>query len=233
MLGAALAVIPTMIIQTSTEQTAWLRVASVADWVIWAMFVTEAVVMLSVVPDKGRWLRGHPLEVVIILFTVPFLPASFGSLRVARLLRLVRVLRIVRVAGSMRRLFTLGGLQWAGVLGLLVLVGGGTLFAQVESEKNLTAWDGIWWAFTTATTVGYGDLYPSSTAGRFIAVAVMGMGIGVIALVTGAIAERFVKPDAEFVAHEMDVDEEHILSELSDIGRRIQELERLIQVRRS
>lgn len=63
--------------------------------------------------------------------------------------------------------------------------------------------------------------------------AVMGMGIGVIALVTGAIAERFVKPDAEFVAHEMDVDEEHILSELSDIGRRIQELERLIQVRRS
>lgn len=52
MLGAALAVIPTMIIQTSTEQTAWLRVASVADWVIWAMFVAEAVVMLSVVPDK-------------------------------------------------------------------------------------------------------------------------------------------------------------------------------------
>jgi voltage-gated potassium channel len=49
--------------------------------------------------------------------------------------------------------------------------------------------EGRYWALTTITTVGYGDLSPGTTAGRFLAGAVMLMGIGLIAVLTGAVAE--------------------------------------------
>ena len=44
--------------------------------------------MLAVVPDRGRWLRDHPLEVAIVVLTPPFLPASLQAARAFRLLRL-------------------------------------------------------------------------------------------------------------------------------------------------
>jgi len=65
--------------------------------------------MLAVVPDRGRWLRAHPLEVAIVVLTPP-LPASLQALRVFRLLRLLRLIAVVRYA---RRLFTLDGLRYA------------------------------------------------------------------------------------------------------------------------
>ena len=49
--------------------------------------------MVYVVPDRGRWLREHPLDLAIVVLTPPFLPASLQALRVFRLLRLLRLVR--------------------------------------------------------------------------------------------------------------------------------------------
>ncbi|MEZ5093490.1 potassium channel family protein [Nocardioides sp.] len=54
-------------------------------------------------------------------------------------------------------------------------------------------WDGIWWAVTTVTTVGYGDYYPTTPLGRLIAVGLMLIGIALIGVVTGSIATWFVE----------------------------------------
>jgi voltage-gated potassium channel len=48
----------------------------VLNWMIWLAFVAEVVIMLRVVPDRGRWLRDHPLDLAIVIFTPPFLPAA-------------------------------------------------------------------------------------------------------------------------------------------------------------
>jgi hypothetical protein len=52
----------------------------------------------------------------------------------------------------------------------------------------------MYWSLTTMTTVGYGDVTPNTQAGRIVAVAVMLVGIGFVAIVTGAVAQRFNAP---------------------------------------
>ena len=58
-------------------------------------------------------------------------------------------------------------------------------------------WDGVWWAVVTVTTVGYGDIYPHTVAGRIIAIAVMLLGVGFLAVLTATVASHFVQVDQE------------------------------------
>ena len=192
--------------------------------------------MLTVVPDRWLWIRKHPLEIIVVVLTPPFLPASLAAIRVLRLLRLVRLLRLAQVV---RRLFTFEGLRYAALLALITLIGGGTAFASVEKEP--TAWDGIWWAITTMTTVGYGDVPVTTNAGRVIAIIVMVVGIGFGTLVIGAISERFVAPSVEREVEEaqqeaveefQDLDAE-VLRELRAMSARLQQLETALHRRGS
>jgi voltage-gated potassium channel len=57
--------------------------------------------------------------------------------------------------------------------------------------------DGLWWAITTVTTVGYGDRYPTTTEGRLIAIALMIMGISLMGVITASVAAWFVKMGQE------------------------------------
>ena len=233
LLLAALLVIPVMVIEQSEFGGAWATAASLTNWSIWLAFVAEAVTMLAIVPDRRRWLRDHPLEVAIVVLTPPFLSSLLQGLRAARLLRLVRVLRLGRLVTGSRRLFTMEGLRWAGMIGVIVILGGGGAFVAVENDPALSTWDGLWWAFTTATTVGYGDLYPHTDAGRAIAMVVMAVGIGLIALMTAAIAERFVRTDITEATTTLEADGDTILAEVTHIQTRLRTLEELLRTRRS
>jgi voltage-gated potassium channel len=81
--------------------------------------------------------------------------------------------------------------RFASILAFMTAVGGGATYASVEG-KQVSTWDGVWWAVSTMTTVGYGDQYPVTAAGRAIAIIVMLVGIGFIAIITAAIAQKFV-----------------------------------------
>ncbi|CAA9534989.1 MAG: hypothetical protein AVDCRST_MAG85-4022 [uncultured Solirubrobacteraceae bacterium] len=94
MIVAALLVIPALVIEGSDFGDPWPLIGDVLNWTIWLAFLLELVVMLRVVPDRGRWLRDHPLEVAVVLLTPPFLPASLQAARVFRLLRVIRLLAL-------------------------------------------------------------------------------------------------------------------------------------------
>jgi voltage-gated potassium channel len=174
--------------------------------------------MLRVVPDRWRWLRDHPLDVAIVLLTPPFLPAS---LQAARAFRLPRLLRLLRAATLARRLFSTEGVRDAAVLALLTVLGGGTAYAAVEKSQDLSAWDGVWWPLLTVTTVGYGDTYPETDVGRVIAIVVKFVGIGFVAILTAAAAERFMQ-----TRHEAADERREFLRGLDDIATRLDAMER-------
>lgn len=201
MLVAALLVIPVIIVEQAEVGGTAAEIANVANWAIWFAFATELVVMLAVVPNRLAWLRHHPLEVVIVVLTPPFLLSAFQGVRVLRLLRLARLLPLVVGTRIARNVFSLAGFKWAALTAGLAVLIGGAAFAAVEDGPNpdspISTWDGIWWAITTATTVGYGDIAPSTNAGRFIAILVMAMGVGFVGFLTAAIAQRFIVPAVE------------------------------------
>jgi voltage-gated potassium channel len=222
-LVAALLVIPVIVIEESNVSDTWKTLGAILNWIIWVAFAVEVIVMLAVVPSKKRWLRDNPLEVAIVVLTPPFLPASLQALRVFRLFRLLRLLRIARLG---RRVFSLQGLRYVALLALLTVLGGGAAFAAVE--KHSSTWDGVWWAFTTATTVGYGDKYPVTVLGRAIGMTVMLVGISFIAVLTGAIAQRFLAAQVEEVVEAeetIEATEAEVLAELREVRSRLDRLE--------
>jgi voltage-gated potassium channel len=91
-----------------------------------------------------------------------------------------------------------------------IAVAGGAQ-AAFATEDFPSLWDGIWWAVTTTTTVGYGDLYPTTVQGRIIGMLLMFVGIGFLSLLTASIASRFVKQERG---------EEHV--EVLEVLRRIE-----------
>jgi voltage-gated potassium channel len=219
---AALLVIPVLILQKPDVSEPWSVVADVLDWASWLVFASEVVVMLAIVPDRRAWLRRHFLEVAIVVLTPPFLTA-FKSLRLLRLLRLLWLFRLAPVA---HRLFTTAGVKSAALLVALTAVAGGAAFAELE--KGQTTANGIYWAVTTMTTVGYGDPHPTNTSTKILAVVVMFVGIGFVAVLTGAIAQRFLAPD---IAEEeesqtaIEATNREILAELREVRARLEALE--------
>jgi voltage-gated potassium channel len=228
---AALLVPPVIVVEQSGAGESWRQIAGVANWLIWLVFALELVVLTAVAPDRLRWLAHHPLEVAIVLLTPPFLPAS---LQAARVLRLARLARLLRLAPLLRKLFSIDGVRYAAMLAVMTALGGGAAYAAAEGS-DVSTWDGVWWAITTMTTVGYGDLSPETDLGRVIALAVMLVGIGFVAVLTAAMAERFVRSEVEGVeediAEVLDEATQDVFADLAEIAQRLSRIEASLRVR--
>ena len=83
----------------------------------------------------------------------------------------------------------------------------------------------MYWAITTMTTVGYGDLSPQTGGGKGLAAVVMLVGIGFVAILTGAVAERFLKPDVAEEEAATEAVGDAILRKLGEVEARLAALE--------
>lgn len=94
------------------------------------------------------------------------------------------------------------GLVYSLIVCLVILGLGGVGFWLVDPEiKTLS--DGLWLAFTTAATVGYGDLVPSTHASRLFSVLVVLLGLAVLSLVTASVAAMFVETQERQVERDL------------------------------
>ena len=146
-----------------------------------------------------------------------------------------RFLRILRVITAGQWLVSRGkhlavGRTAAAVavaVSFLAVVGG---LAILDAERDApdalirNFGDALWWAFTTMSTVGYGDVYPVTTGGRMVAVAMMIVGVSLLGIVSATLAAGFlaqtqVVPDPAEAA---------LLNKVDHLERQVAELVRLL-----
>ena len=108
------------------------------------------------------------------------------------------------------------------ILGVLIIciISFGYVFYLAEPQIKSFG-DGVWWALVTITTVGYGDITPLTTLGKFVAGSLMFVGLGLIATVTAIVSAKFV---ANYVDHHTNDD---VLEKLEELEAEIEKLKLL------
>jgi voltage-gated potassium channel len=107
----------------------------------------------------------------------------------------------------------------------VVVVGAGFLISLVDGEEYPNLGVGMWWALQTVTTVGYGDVVPTTGGGRFIAGIVMFFSVATVSLVTAVVTAGFVAYQQRRLSGEVERHAE-LLDALHRIERRLDRLER-------
>jgi voltage-gated potassium channel len=166
------------------------------DYTIWALFVIEYLVKLWLAPARWGFVKTHKLDLAMV--ALPML----RPLRVLRLLRLARTGTVLSVGlKRARALLTHHNLHFVLLsVAVIVFVAAGLEVAFEVNAKgsNIHGFaDALWWAVVTVTTVGYGDKFPVTAAGRGVAVVLMLVAIGLIGVLTATVATFFVGEKAD------------------------------------
>ncbi len=158
------------------------------DFVLWSLFVLETFLLTALSDNPRLYLRRNWMNLVIIIVGLPLFVGMPSYMGFIRLLRLLIVIDLSMHMGSLlHKLLTRDSLAPTFIGSMIVVVMAGFMIAGLDPAIG-SASDGIWWAWVTITTVGYGDIVPSTDIGRLFAAILMVVGLGLISLLTASIA---------------------------------------------
>ncbi len=183
------------------------QLLNVIEWLFTILFTIEYGLRIISLGQPWRYIRSFYglVDLISILPTYIslFLPGS-QFLMVIRVLRLLRIFRVLKLAQYLNEAEYLLKAMRASARKIsvflfailtLVLIFGSLMYIIEGDEGGFTSIGvSCYWAITTLTTVGYGDLSPQSPLGRAVASIIMIMGYGVIAVPTGIVTAELVAP---------------------------------------
>ncbi len=179
----------------------------------WVVFVVDYLVRLWLSSPRGKWFRHHIFDQLVVM-----LPA----LKPLRLLQaLTNVSKRSSAGTALRSRISIYG---AGAALVLIWVAS---LAILDAERGKpganieTFGEAVWWACVTITTVGYGDYYPVTGLGRTVAVMLMGVGVGLVGVVTATFSSWVLEKAA---ARSSDADEPATRGQVRDLSQRLGEL---------
>ena len=155
-------------------------------WVAWALFAFDYGVRLAIADRRWQFIKSNLLDLAVV---------ALPLLRPLRLIRLLALLSILHRTGT-QELRGKVATYTAGAAVLLIVVGA---LAITDAERGQPGasignlGDGFWWALTTMTSVGYGDLYPTTDTGRAVGAGLMIGGVALLGVVTATLASWLVQ----------------------------------------
>ena len=158
----------------------------IVQWSTWALFALDLFIGIWASSNKKSYLKSHPLEILSV--ALPFL-------RPLRLLRVITfgALVIQKVAVGKHLAITFKVFLFSILIAYIAAVQITITERDVPTSNIKSFGDGLWWAVTTVTTVGYGDKFPTTSMGRVLAVGLMLVGISLMGVITASVAAWFVK----------------------------------------
>ena len=171
---------------TSNVSTTIQSKLEMIQWIVWLVFAVDFFANFWKSKDKQLFFKGRVLDFIAIF--LPFLRPlrllrllSFGSLVLSKISVGKSIGISIKVAVTSFFLAYISAVQI-------------TIIERPLAGSNIKSFeDGFWWAITTVTTVGYGDRFPTSTEGRFIAFCLMLLGISLLGVLTATVAAWFVQ----------------------------------------
>lgn len=180
------------------------------EWIFTIVFTIEyALRIISLRSPKHYILSFYGIIDLLAVLPTYLSLLSAGSsalivLRVIRLLRIFRILKLVRYLGAERHLSTAFRASLPKItvflvaVSCIVLVAGTIMYLVEGAAHGFTSIPvSIYWAVVTLTTVGYGDISPSTPLGQFIATLIMITGYGIIAVPTGIVTAEITRISLE------------------------------------
>ena len=211
-----------MVLETFESFAGYMKIFELVEIACILFFAVEYVLriwtsdLLYTGVSKGRAAANFifSFDGIVELFTI--LPFFFLSgFVVFRMLRVVRIFHLFRLNASYDSFNVITTvlkdkknqiLSSLFILFVLVLGASITMYAaehEVQPDVFDNAFSGIWWSVSTILTIGYGDMYPVTVAGRIMAVVISILGVGVVAIPTGIISAGFVEYYARMQREEL------------------------------
>jgi voltage-gated potassium channel len=199
---AQLVTIPAFYLDMLHESVPWLAIGAYLTAALMlglALWHTARATGHTVAHVCANWLD---VLLVLGLMAAALAPTSQGSDWVLLLRLSVAFLSLVRMVWCLQHLLTQGGILYLVALAFVVLLMCGVGFWWLE-PRTPTLTDGLWLAFTTAATVGYGGVVPTTPASKIFAVFVVLLGFGVLTMVTAAIATAWIETEERRIEREI------------------------------
>ncbi|EEI20446.1 hypothetical protein G8J22_00479 [Lentilactobacillus hilgardii] len=193
---------------------------------IWIFFLIDYLIRFKLAKSKKDFLISNLFDLIALIPSHPI----FALFRIARIFTIVREYNLLwklgwtgKFTNGLHRFLYDTGFIYLFSISLVILIGSSLVFASFE---HVSLQEALWWAITTATTVGYGDETPHTAGGKIVASLLMLGGIGFIGLLTSTITGFFTNQDAE---DERDKSLKHLTRQVEHLSKQVTQMQKTLQ----